>query len=165
MLPSIKTQQRLQLNTARGQIANPPPGTQRLVAVVLPRGPFVANGVHVRGLHPPVGARVRRASEIGGQQAVVAGAGLDEPQEARAEHGRGGGDELAAQGVDGGEGGLELAAQVLGHGRAGGGDALEEEVVVVGHGGVVEDGGLVGFAGGHEEDGFHVAVFEIGAWK
>lgn len=110
-----------------------------------------------------MGARVGRAGEIGGQQAVVAGAGLDEPQEARAEHGGGGGDELAAQGVDGGEGGLELAAQVLGHGRAGGGDALEEEVVVVGHGGVVEDGGLVGFAGGHEEDGFHVAVFEIGA--
>lgn len=110
-----------------------------------------------------MGARVGRSGEVRGQQAVVAGASLDEPQEARAEHGGSGGDELAAQGVDGGEGGLELAAKVLGHGRAVGGDALEEEVVVVGHGGVVEDGGLVGFAGGHEEDGFHVAVFEVGA--
>lgn len=112
-----------------------------------------------------MGAGVGRAGEVGRQQAVVVDAGLDEPDEAGAEHGRGGDDELAAQRLDGGEARLELGADRVGHGRARGRYALEEEVVVVRHGGVVEDGGLAGLAGREEADGLGVLVFEFGAWQ
>ena len=106
---------------------------------------------------------VGRTGEVGRQDSVVARAGLDKPEEAGAEHGGGGDDELAAEGFDGGEGGLEFFAEDVGHGGAFGGDALEEEVVVVGHGGVVEDGGFAGLAGGHESDSLGVLVLEFGS--
>ncbi len=112
-----------------------------------------------------MGAWVGRPGQVGRQHLVVAGAGPDEPDEARAEHGRGGHCELAAERLDGGEGGFELGAQGVGHGGAVGGEAVEEEVVVVGHGGVVEDGGLAGLAGCEEGYCFCVLFFELGACR
>lgn len=40
---------------------------------------------------------------------------------------------------------------------------VEEEVVVVRHGGVVEDVGELGVAGGGEDDGLCVFLLEVGA--
>lgn len=163
MLPCVQAQQGLEIDTTGGQVTVPLPRALLLVLEVALGRAVLADRVHVRRLRTPVGAGVGGAGEVGGQDAVVAGAGLDEPEEARAEHGGGGDDELAAEGFDGGEGGLEFAAEDVGHGGAGGGDALEEEVVVVSHGGVVEDGGLAGLAGGHEGDGLGVLVLELGS--
>lgn len=42
------------------------------------------------------------------------------------------------------------------------GEVLEEEVVVVGYRGVVEDGGLRGFVGGYDGYSFGVFIFEFG---
>lgn len=110
-----------------------------------------------------MGTGIRRAGEVGRQDAVLAGARLDEPDEAGAEHGGRGEDEFALQRLDGGEGRLELLLEDLGHGRAGRRDAIEEEVGVVGHGGVVEDGCLVGLAGRHQRNRLGVFIFELGA--
>lgn len=68
---------------------------------------------------------------------------FDDPDEARAEHGVGSFDHLDAQGVVAGEGVLDFQ-----HEGAGGfgllrGEAAEEDVVVAGHGGVVEEGCVV----------------------
>lgn len=163
MLPCVQAQEGLQLDTAGGQLGLALLCALGLVAEVGPRGAVPAEGVHVGALGTPVGAGVGRAGEVGGQQAVVAGAGLDQPHEAGAKHGGGGDDELEAEGLDRGEGGLEIAAEGVGHLGSRGGDALEEEVVVVRHGGVVEDGGLVGLAGSHESNGLGIFVLELGA--
>lgn len=96
-------------------------------------GVGIVLGVHVDGLAAVVGAGVGRAGQEGGQQRELAVLGLDEPDEARAEHGACGDDELAAQGFNGREGRLELFLQRDGDGGWVGGEAVEEEVVVVGH--------------------------------
>lgn len=163
MLPRVQTQQRLEVDAAGRELAGPVAGAEDLVAEGLVGGAVLPDGVHVGALETPVGAGVRAAGEVGGQDAVVAGTRADEPDEARAEHGGGGDDELAAEGLDGGEAGLELLAQDVGHGRARGRDAVEEEVGVVCHGGPVEDGGLAGFSSGHEGDCLGVLVLELGA--
>ena len=82
----------------------------------------------------------------------------DQPDEARAEHALGGGEELRAEGLDGGEGAGETGDEVAGHGGWGGGKGGEEVVVVPGHAGMVEEGGLVGVAGVGEEDVFGLFV-------
>ena len=88
-----------------------------------------------------MGARVGGAGDVGREKRVLAVFGLDEPDETGAEHGVGGCDEFAAQGVDRGEGGFETALEGRGHGGGVGREGGEEEVVVVCHGGVVEEGG------------------------
>lgn len=72
-----------------------------------------ANTVHVHVLAAPVGARVGASREVGRQEAVLARVALqervgllDEPDEARAEHGVGGQDHLALQGIDAAKGQL-----------------------------------------------------------
>lgn len=128
-------------------------------------GAVLARGVHVGVLAAPVGGGVRRSGEVGGEDGEVGRGGLDEPDEAGAEHCRGGGDEFAAEGLDAAEGAFEVAAEVGGHGVRVGGEVLEEEVVVVGHGGVVEDGGLGGLAGRGDEGGVGVLLLKFGAWN
>ena len=59
----------------------------------------------------------------------------------------------------GGKGSADLLGKGGGHFGGIGGDGAEEEVVVVGHGGVVEKGSMVGGAGVFEEDVFGDAVF------
>lgn len=87
-----------------------------------------------------MGAWVRGAGDVGGEERELAVLGLDEPDEAGAEHGVGGGDEFGAEGVDRGEGGFESALKGGGHGGRVGREGGEKEVVVVRHGGVVEEG-------------------------
>lgn len=127
-------------------------------------GAILAQGVHVSALGTPVSAGVGRTGEVGGQKTVVARPGLDKPEETRTKHGGGCDDEFSAEGLDGGKRSLEFATESIGHGGAGGGDTLEEEVVVVRHGGIVEDGGLVGLSGCHESNGLCVFILELGAW-
>lgn len=109
-------------------------------------------------------ARIRASGEVGVEQPEAVGGGvadggaadLDEPDEARSEHGLGLDDELLAQGLDGGEGLGEGVAEGLGHGLRVGRQVLEEEVVVVGGRGVVEGQGVVGVGAARrgEDDGF-----------
>ena len=54
-------------------------------------------------LHAEVCARVRRAGDVGGEDAELAGFGADEPDEARAEHSIRRVEELGAEGVEGGK--------------------------------------------------------------
>lgn len=68
----------------------------------------MANSIHVDGLRSPVRSGVGGAGHVGGQKAVVAWTALDEPDEAGTEHGGGGDDKLAAEGLDGGEAGFEF---------------------------------------------------------
>lgn len=124
-------------------------------------------GVGVDLLTTPVGARVRGAGEVGGEDLVsvwsAGEVGLDEPDEARAEHGRGGLDHLGFESLDRAEGPDQVALEIFGHGHlARWGDAVEEEVVVVRHAGVVEDGGILGFAGGGENNVLEVLGLEVG---
>lgn len=98
----------------------------------------------------------RRAGEVGGQEGELgvhgadAVAAADEPDEARAEHGVGGGDHGGAEVFEGGgvvaEGLGEEGREVRGGGGGGRGEGGEELVVVPGHGGVVEEGGGGGVA-------------------
>lgn len=112
-----------------------------------------ALGIHIRALAPPVRLRVRATGEVGRQDAELVGAHVvgvalaDEPDEARAKHGVGGVEQVALEGLDAAKGGDELLAEVFGHVLVRvlatlGGDAFKVKVVVVGHGGVVEDGGV-----------------------
>ena len=96
-------------------------------------------GVQVRGLAAPVCAWVWGAGNVCGEDGEFALLGLDKPDVARAEHGVGSGDEFAAEGLDGGEGLLEAALEGCWDGDGLGGEGGEEEVVVVCHGGVVEE--------------------------
>jgi len=123
----------------------------------------LTRGVHIGVLTTPVSRGIGGTGEVGGEDGELGRGGLDEPDEAGAEHCRGGGDEFAAEGLDAAEGALEIAAEVGGHGVRVGGKVLEEEVVVVGHGGVVEDGGLGGLAGRGDEGRVGVLLLEFGA--
>lgn len=114
--------------------------------------------------------RERSASSVGGQDApgALAACGLralgvlapDEPDEAGCEHGGGGVEEGGAQGVDGAESLdqalLEKVVATELHGRSA--EGLEEEVVVPGHAGVVEDGGVFRVARVLEQQGLDVCV-------
>lgn len=78
-------------------------------------------GVHVNGLLAEVGARVGGAGVVGGEDGkfhafVEGGLGaFDEPDVAGAEHAVGRGEEVGAEGFEGGEGGVDV-------GEEGGGD-------------------------------------------
>ena len=162
VLPCVQAQDRLNVDTARGKLSRGlPPLGLHLVPVIVARTAILAYGVHVATLPPPVGTGVGASSEIGGEDLVLVGARLDQPDEAGAEHGRGGDNELAAEGLDGGKVELEVVTEGGGHGFAAGADALEEEVVVVGHGGVVEDGSLRRLTSGHDGDRLCVLVLEL----
>lgn len=167
VLPGVEAQQRLKVDTAGGQVtgSRPVPRAKDAVTEVVAGSAALAGRVHVSLLGAPVGTWVGRAGEVGGQEAVVAGAGADEPDEARAEHGGGGEDELTAQGLDGGERKLKLGLEGVGHGGPRGCDAVEEEVGVVRHRGPIEDWGLVGLTGRHEGDGLCILVLKFGAWS
>lgn len=82
----------------------------------------------------------------------------DQPDEARPEHALGGGEELRAEGLDGGEGAGETGNEVVGHGGWRGGQGGEEVVVVPGHAGMIEEGGLIGIAGIGEENLFGLFI-------
>lgn len=145
VLPCVEAQERYGVQCAR-RLRSRSLGRGAALEVLV-GGAAQADGVHVGALEAPVGARVRGSREVSREDAVVLVACLDEPDEARAEHGGGGEDHFAAEGVDGGEGVGELGGEGFGHGFRVRGDVLEEEVGVVRHGGVVEDGGLGGVLG------------------
>lgn len=121
-----------------------------------------------------VRARVRRAGEVGRQDledGELSCAGgrcargrrgrrgvLDQPDEARSEHARGGGEEGGSEGLGRGEGGGQGLAEGFGDGRRGGRERAEEEVVVVRHAGVVECAGRCWVARGLQEERLHVPV-------
>ena len=65
---------------------------------------------------------------------------------------------MGAEGLDGGERAGETGDEVVGHGGWRGGQGGEEVVVVPGHAGMVEEGGLVGIAGVGEEDLFGLFI-------
>lgn len=166
MLPRVDTEYWVDIDASRrdlrsrAEAAVRPDGVDNrhvrhgLLAVVVGRVRDIGLGlgVHVLGLEAPVRAGIGRAGDVGGEQRKLALLGLDEPDEARPEHGVRGGDELAAQRLDGGEGGLHPLLEGRGHGGRGGGEGREEEVVVVRHGGVVEEGGHGGLAGIFDEE-------------
>lgn len=122
-------------------------------------------GVQVDGLAAVVGATQRAAGEVGGHnlQRVVRGdaVGLDEPDEARAEHCLCCEDHGIAERVERGEVSVYERLDVFRGRRPDvwvGVDAAEEEVVVVGHRGEVEHVGLVGIAGKLDDEGLGVHV-------
>lgn len=130
-----------------------------------------ALGIKIRALPAPMRLRVRATGEVGRQDPKRVGARAvgvavaDQPDKPGAEHGVGGVEHVALEGFDAAKGGNELLVEVFGHVlirvlAAVGGDAFKVEVVVVGHGGVVEDGGVFCFAGGDEGDFFDGFVFE-----
>ena len=67
---------------------------------------------------------------------------FDEPDETGAEHGICGCEEGGAEGFDAGEGGGDSFFEGGGDGGGGGGEGGEEGVIVPGHGGVIEEGGV-----------------------
>lgn len=130
-----------------------------------------ALGIEIGALPAPVRLRVRASGKVGRQdpervRARAVGVALaDQPDKAGAEHGVGGVEHVALEGFDAAKGGDELLVEVFGHVLIGilaavGGDAFKVEVVVVGHGCVVEDGGVFCFAGGDEGDFFDGFVFK-----
>lgn len=151
MLPRVDAQDGVDIDAAgrRGLPAQLPKGPDG-VHHRAPGDPLLRLGVHVHRLLPVVRARVRRPRQVGREQRVLSGPGLvrlDQPHEAGAEHGARGDYHFLSQGVDGGEGALECDPEGVGHGGFGGGEASEEEVVVVRHRGVVEDWCRVRVAG------------------
>lgn len=97
--------------------------------------------VQVLRLAAPVRAWVWGAGDVCGEDGEFALLSLYEPDVAWTEHGVGGGDELAAEGLNGGEGLLKAALEGCWDCGGVGGECREEEVVVVCHGSVVEEGG------------------------
>ena len=127
---------------------------------------------HVNGLPAEVRTRVGRTGVVGCEdgERVIIRAGdevslLYEPDEAGAEHGGCGGEEGGTEGFGGGKGFGNKGDHIGGHLGGVGGDGAEEEMVVVGHGSVVEERGVVGGTGVFEEDVFGYAVFIRGALK
>ena len=98
-------------------------------------------GVHVLGLAAPVSAWVWGAGNVCREDGEFALLRLDEPHVAWAEHGVSGSDHLAAESFDGGEGLLESLLESGWDWDGLVGEGGEEKVVVVCHGGVVEEGG------------------------
>lgn len=177
MLPCIKAQDRVDVDASRRDAALAHLGVFPLLSqseaahIVTSRLETLLAGladirVDVNALTAPVRARVRGSGEVSGQdleRGVHAGVGnLDEPDESGAEHGVGRVDHLAPQGLDGAEGLLEVALEVIGHGDCLLGQAVEEEVVVVRHTGIVEDGGVMRFPRRLEDDVLDFLVVEVG---
>ena len=100
VFPGIQAQQGLELDAAGRQVAASLLVAKGLVLEVGLGGAIVADSVHVGGLSAPMGPGIRRAGKVCGQHAVVAGAGSDQPNEAGAEHGRGGDDEFATESLN-----------------------------------------------------------------
>ena len=106
-----------------------------------------ADGGHVDGLLAEVGARVGGAGYVGCKDCeIVCGIFFHEPDMAGAEHGVCCCEEGEAEGGEGGERGVYCSEKGFGWrcGSGGCGEGAEEEVVVVGHGGVVEERGFRG---------------------
>lgn len=124
MLPSRHTKQRRQILPARRNVgavtANEAHRSRPQVehVVVLHRVRLFGHAAvdagvgrrQVAALLPEMGAGVGGAGEVGGEEgevadaAAVGGGGVDQPDEAGAEHGVGGGEEGGAEAGDGGEG-------------------------------------------------------------
>ena len=137
--------------------------------------------VEIVRLPSVVSGRQRRASKVRGhdaQMAIRSVVGLHKPDEARAKHGFGSSEEGLAQRVERREVPFDMRLKVFSRLQAdfgGGNEAVEEEVIVVGHAGDVEGVGLGGVAGklDGERLGFLVVVGEAcraavslgGAWR
>lgn len=106
-------------------------------------------------LAPVMRTGVWRASQVCRQEAELLVIGLDKPDEARSEHGRGSGDHFAAKRLNGGEVLLEHLRERCRHGLWVRRKGLEEEVVVVRHRGVVEQGCFVALAGVLDQEVLH----------
>ena len=127
--------------------------------------------IHIHRLQPGVRLRIGAPRDVGAEQPELARARprLDEPDEARAEHGLGRREHLVAQRGERAEGGDQRLGEVgrdavAAAGGAAGDEGVEEEVVVVRHAGVVEEGGLVRVPRVGEEEVFHVFGFFGGAY-
>jgi len=123
-------------------------------------------GGHVLLLRAEMGEREGRAGQVCAQQLHLAGfLVLDDPDEAGAEHGVGGLDQLGAEGVVAGEGVGQVGGEAGGGFGLLGGEAVEEHVVVAGHGGVVEEGGLGGGAAVFFHESLRFGGCVCGAWE
>lgn len=118
-----------------------------------------------------MGPRERRAGKVGRQerefvfhQVGVLGLVSDEPDEAGAEHGVGGGDESGPEGFGGGEGVADFGGEGGGHFGGFGGEGGEELVVGPGHAGVVEEGGELRLTGVREEKIDRGSAGVFGSW-
>lgn len=180
VLPRVEAQHGLQVDAAGGEVdllgglgVLLAGAVGCLVHVGLAGGEAVlvegADGrIHVDVLAAPVGARVGGVARVGGEHLEGGGhagdGGLDEPDEARAEHAGGGEDHLVAQCLDGAKRLLQETLEWLGYRDLLEGEVLEEELIVVDHAGMVEDdrGFAAGVSGSKEQGIFDVFVFIIG---
>lgn len=108
-----------------------------------------------------MGKGVRGTREIGRDDPVLLELGLNEPDKARAKHSASSMDKFLLKTLDGGEGSFEGHSKVVGHGGGFGGNATEEEMMIVRHRCPVEYGGLAGFAGGCEGYRLGILVLEV----
>lgn len=170
VLPSVHTHQRHHIYTAQwllwslvllGRVSKGANRVQRLVRIGVV-------GVEVLRLPPVVGSGQRRAGEVGGEDSEVAElgvVGLYQPDEAWAEHGIGGVQESLLQGIEGREVASYLSCEV---GRGLGchvgitADTTEEEVVVEGHAGNVEEICPGGVAGELDDERLGVLILVMG---
>ena len=65
-----------------------------------------------------------------------------------------------SESLEGGKGSDEFLGEGIGNGGCGWGEALEEEMIVMCHAGIVESGRVIGISCEFEEDIFGVSVFE-----
>ena len=165
MLPRIHPQQDIDIRPPEPELTFLP-GKERRAA----ERARAHHGIVVLLLPPVVGARERRAGEVGGQDGefVLHHDGVpvlvsDEPDEAGAEHGVGGRDEGVPERFGGGEGLANFGGEDCGHWWGVRGEGGEELVVGPGHAGVVEEGGEVGLAGVGEDEIFCGGVEGRGA--
>lgn len=120
------------------------------------RGPHGGGvGRHVDLLGSEVRLGQGGAGKVGTQQLHLAfRVVLDDPDEAGAEHGVGGLNQLGTEDVEAGEGLFDLGPEGGGWFGPLRGEAGEEDVVVGGHGGVVEEGGFVSGSAIFFDEGF-----------
>jgi hypothetical protein len=99
---------------------------------------------HVSLLRPEVRSGEWRSSQVCTQQFHLADVLVfDDPNEARAEHGVGGFDHFDAESVVAREGFFDIGDEDRGGFCLLRGEAAEEDVIVAGHGGVIEERGFV----------------------
>lgn len=174
ILPGVQAQNRDQIRATgsrRLELLALEPGRAALQeppAVVQTLGRATDSSLRIDLLAAPVSARVGGTGEVSGHDAERDGLagqlGADEPDETGTEHGHGGADHFVAQSVDGAKVLVDVVEQLVAHLDGLGREVVEEEVVVVRHGGVVEDVGELRVAGGGEDDGFGVFLLKVGAY-
>jgi len=175
MLPRVDAQQRGQFDSSRGKlvalVGRVPAGSSvccvlevfaRRLHTLLGRAD---SGVQVDVLAAPVRTGVGRPSQVSGENLVGRETALllvlHEPDKAGAKHGCGRVDHLLAQRLDRTERSFEVVLQRTGDLDGTLRQVLEEEMVVVRHAGVVEDGCRLGIASCSEESGLEVLAFPL----